>query len=57
MSPLMLLVLAIIHIALVMFERWRIDLAALFIIVVLGLAQYYGLGILSTPRTPSTSSR
>jgi di/tricarboxylate transporter len=58
MTPLMLLALTVIAIplALVMLDRWRIDLAALFIIVVLRLAQYLGLGILSTPHTPSATA-
>jgi len=58
MTFLMLFTLAIILIplALVMLDRWRIDIAALFMIVVLGLAQYFGLGILSTPNTPSATS-
>ncbi len=43
-------------IALVMLDRWRIDIAALFMIVILGLAQYLGLGILSTPKTPSATA-
>jgi di/tricarboxylate transporter len=53
----MLLVLAAIlcPLALVMLNRWRIDIAALFMIVVFGLAQYFGLGILSTPHTPAAT--
>ncbi len=58
MTLLMLFVLAIIAIpiVLVMLDRWRIDVAALSMIVVLGLAQYFGLGILSTPNTPSATA-
>ncbi len=39
---------------LVMLNRWRVDLAGLFIIVVLGLAQYLGLRVFS--KTPSPAS-
>jgi len=53
---LLVLVIIVIPLALVMLDRWRIDIAALFMIVVLGLAQYFGLGILSTPQTPSATA-
>ena len=54
----MLLVLTLIALplSLVMLDRWRIDLAALFIIVVLGLAQFFGLGVLSRAQTPSATA-
>ncbi len=58
MTPLMLfaLLVIVIPISLVMFDRWRIDIAALFMIVVLGLAQYFGLGVLGAPNTPSATA-
>ena len=50
----MWLVIAVIvfPLTLVSFNRWRIDVAALFIIVVLGLAQFFGLGILGDKNSP-----
>ncbi len=58
MTPFMLLTLVSIAlpITLVILNRWRIDMAALFMIVTLGLAQYSGLGILSTPNNPSATA-
>ena len=38
---------------LVMVNRWRLDIAGLFLIVVLGLAQFLGLDLLSDSRSPS----
>jgi len=38
---------------LVLFDRWRADMAALFMIVGLGLAQFFGLGLLGRPHTPA----
>jgi di/tricarboxylate transporter len=38
---------------LVISGRWRVDVAALFMIVVLGLGQYVGLGILSSANSPA----
>lgn len=37
---------------LVLFNRWRVDVAALFIIVALGLAQFFGLHILGDGQSP-----
>lgn len=37
---------------LVMSGRWRVDLAALFMIVVLGLAQFLGMGVLGNANSP-----
>ena len=37
---------------LVALGRWRVDVAAMFMIVVLGLAQYLGLGVLGGPKSP-----
>ena len=39
--------------ALVLFGRWRVDVAALFMIVALGLAQYLGFSILGDSQSPS----
>ena len=36
----------------VMFNRWRVDVAALFVIVALGMAQYLGFSILGEEGTP-----
>jgi len=51
----MLFVVAVIVIplALVMLDRWRVDVAALFMIVVLGLAQFLGLGVLGDAKSSS----
>lgn len=50
----MLFVAAVIAIPLllVMAGRWRVDLAALFMIVVLGLAQFLGMGVLGNTNSP-----
>ncbi len=40
---------------LVMLNRWRVDLAGLFMIVALGLAQYLGLEVLSDNTSPSST--
>jgi len=42
----------VIPLALVMSNRWRVDVAAIFMIVVLGLAQYFGYSILGNEKTP-----
>jgi di/tricarboxylate transporter len=54
MTPEMWFVAAVIFIplALVMSNRWRVDVAAIFMIVVLGLAQYFGYSILGNERSP-----
>ncbi|MBK9923848.1 MAG: SLC13 family permease [Anaerolineales bacterium] len=36
----------------VVFNRWRVDVAALFVIVALGLAQYLGFSILGDEKSP-----
>lgn len=53
MTPEMWFVVAMIAIPLlqVMFNRWRVDVAALFVIVALGLAQYLGFSILGNERS------
>ena len=53
----MWLVIAVIvfPLTLVSINRWRIDVAALFIIVALGLAQFLGLGILGDKNSPQTT--
>ncbi len=50
----MWLVIAVIvfPLTLVSINRWRIDVAALFMIVALGLAQFFGLGILGNKNSP-----
>lgn len=55
MTSLMVFTLGVIFIPLllVMFERWRIDSAALFMIVVLGLAQFFGFNVLSAANDPN----
>jgi di/tricarboxylate transporter len=40
---------------LVLFNRWRVDVAALFIIVALGLAQFLGFQILGDAQSPQTT--
>src|ERR1700690_2108980 len=46
------IVVIVFPLALVIFNRWQIDVAALFMIVVLGLAQFFGLGILGYRNSP-----
>jgi di/tricarboxylate transporter len=55
MTALMWFVLAVIMIPLllVMFGRWRMDVAALFMVATLGLAQFLGLGVLGEPGNPA----
>jgi di/tricarboxylate transporter len=54
MTPEMWFVVAMIAIPLlqVMFNRWRVDVAALFVIVALGMAQYLGYSILGDEKSP-----
>jgi len=54
MTPEMWFVVAMVAIPLlqVMFNRWRVDVAALFVIVALGLAQYLGFSILGDEKSP-----
>lgn len=47
-----IVIVIVVPLALVAFNRWRVDIAAIFMIVVLGLAQYFGLGVLGDPRSP-----
>jgi len=47
------LVVILIPLLLVMFGRWRMDVAALFIVAVFGLAQFFGFGVLGEPGKPS----
>jgi di/tricarboxylate transporter len=42
----------VVPLLLVMFGRWRVDLAALFMIVALGIAQFLGLGVLGNAHSP-----
>jgi di/tricarboxylate transporter len=47
--------LIVFPLTLVIFNRWRIDVAALFIIIALGLAQFWGLGVLGNKNSPQQS--
>lgn len=49
---LFLVVAVVVPLVLVGLERLRIDLAALLIVAMLGLAQYLGMGILGAPHSP-----
>jgi di/tricarboxylate transporter len=42
---------------LVIFNRWRVDIAALFMVVVLGMAQFLGFSILGNTNTPQETLR
>lgn len=55
MTPVMWFTLAVIVVplSLVMLDRWRVDMAALFMIVALGLAQSLGLGVLGQAHDPA----
>ena len=44
--------LIVFSLTLVILNRWRIDVAALFMIIVLGLAQFFGLGVLGNKNSP-----
>ena len=46
------IVVIVIPLALVAFSRWGVDVAALFMIVALGLAQYLGFGVLGGKNAP-----
>jgi di/tricarboxylate transporter len=54
MTPEMWFVVAMVAIPLlqVMFNRWRVDVAALFVIVALGMAQYFGFSIIGNEKSP-----
>lgn len=54
MTPEMWFVVAMVAIPLlqVMFNRWRVDVAALFVIVALGMAQYLGFSIIGDEKSP-----
>src|ERR1700690_308220 len=45
-------IVIVIPLFLVMVNRWRVDEAAFFIIVALGLAQYLGFGVLGNQKSP-----
>ena len=45
----------VIPLVLVMSNRWRVDVAAIFMIVVLGLAQYFGYSILGNEKSPGNT--
>jgi di/tricarboxylate transporter len=42
----------VLSLSLVVSNRWRIDVAALFMIVSLGMAQYFGFAVLGEPKSP-----
>jgi di/tricarboxylate transporter len=48
----LVVIVIILPLSLVMGNHWRVDVAALFIIVVLGLFQYLGFGVLGAPNSP-----
>lgn len=45
-------VVIVLPLSLVAFGRWRVDVAAIFMIVALGLAQYLGFGVLGDANSP-----
>ena len=45
-------VVIVLPLSLVAFGRWRVDVAAIFMIVALGLAQYLGFGVLGDVNSP-----
>jgi di/tricarboxylate transporter len=47
------LLIIFLPLTLVMLGRWRIDVAALLMMAALGLAQFFGWGILGKPQTPA----
>jgi len=53
LSMWMTLAVILLPLTLVTLGRWRGDVAALLMISALGLAQYFGLGILGKPHTPT----
>jgi di/tricarboxylate transporter len=48
----LIVIVIILPLSLVALNRWRVDVAAMFMIVVLGLAQYLGFGVLGEPKSP-----
>jgi di/tricarboxylate transporter len=56
-TSLLLVAIVAIPLALAAFNRLRIDLAALTIAVMLGLAQFLGLGMLGPPNSPADAAR
>jgi len=49
------LAVIVLPLLLVMLDRWRVDTAALFMIVALGLAQFLGLGVFGQPQQPANA--
>jgi di/tricarboxylate transporter len=47
-----IIIVIVLPLSLVVFNRWRVDVAAIFMIVVLGLAQYLGFGVLGDQKSP-----
>jgi di/tricarboxylate transporter len=57
-SPQVFLVVVVaIPLALVVLDRLRVDVAALLIAIALGIAQYFGMGVLGAPHTPGDAVR
>ncbi len=49
------LAVIVLPLTLALLGRWRIDVAALFMIAALGLAQFFGLGLLGQANTPAAT--
>ena len=56
-TQLLLIAIVLIPIALVVFSRLRVDMAALIIAVSLGLAQFFGLGMLGPANDPEATTK
>ncbi len=50
------LIVIVVPLVLLVINRWRVDVVALFIIVALGLGQYFGFGILGHRNSPQQTS-
>ncbi len=48
----LVIIVIVLSLGMVVGNRWRVDVAAFFIIVVLGLAQYIGFGVLGDQKSP-----
>ena len=46
----------VLPLSLVVSNRWRIDVAAIFMIVALGIAQYFGFAVLGDPKSPQQTT-
>jgi di/tricarboxylate transporter len=56
-TQLLLIAIVLIPISLVVLARLRVDMAALIIAVSLGLAQFFGLGMLGPPNNPEATTK